>query len=316
MWGISFLPNLATKCLSQDVFACQVFVLCFHSHLKWVRFLEGWVWRAVLLWESSPAVSVSFCKFHKGLPSGFGTVQFTSVAQLCLTLCDPMDCSTAGLLVHYQLPERTQTHLHWVDDAIQLSHPLSFPSPALSLSQYQGLFQWVLRSGSQSIGVSASSFSLHSVLPMNIRDWFPWGWTGWISLQSKGLSRVFSNITFQKHQLFDTQLSLHSNSHTHTWILEKTIALTRWIFVGNVTSLLLIKWSRLVITFLPRSKHLLISWLQSPSAIILEPRKIVSYGFHCFPIYLPWSDGTGCHDLSLLNVVPQANFSLSSFTFI
>ena len=82
----------------------------------------------------------------------------------------------------------------------------------------------------------------------------------------------------------------------------KTIALTRWTFVGKEMSLLLNMLSRLVITFLPRSKHLFISWLQSPSAVILEPRKIVSHCFHCFPIYLPWSDGTRCDDLSYLNV--------------
>ena len=83
----------------------------------------------------------------------------------------------------------------------------------------------------------------------------------------------------------------------------KTIVLIRWTFVGKVMSLLFNMLSRLVITFLPRSKHLLISWLQSPSAVILEPRKIkVWHCFHCFPIYLPWSDGTRCHDLSFLNV--------------
>ena len=78
----------------------------------------------------------------------------------------------------------------------------------------------------------------------------------------------------------------------------KTIPLTRWIFVGKVMSLLCNMLSRFVITFLPRSKHLLVSWLQSPSAVILEPRKIVCHCFHCFPIYLPWSDGTRCHDLN------------------
>ena len=82
----------------------------------------------------------------------------------------------------------------------------------------------------------------------------------------------------------------------------KTIALTRWTFVGKVVSLLLNMLSRLVITFLPRSKRLLISWLQSPSAVILEPQKIKSDTFHCFPIYLPRSDGTRCHDLHFLNV--------------
>ena len=82
----------------------------------------------------------------------------------------------------------------------------------------------------------------------------------------------------------------------------KTIALTRWAFVGKVMSLLYNMLSRLVITFLPRSKRLLISWLRSPSAVILEPKKIVCHCSHCFPIYLPWSDGTKCHDLSFLNV--------------
>ena len=82
----------------------------------------------------------------------------------------------------------------------------------------------------------------------------------------------------------------------------KTIALTKWTFVGKVMSLLFIVLSRLVIAFLSRSKYLLISWLQSPSAVILEPRKIVSHCFHCFPICWPSSDGTGFHDLSFLNV--------------
>ena len=123
-------------------------------------------------------------------------------------------------------------------------------------------------SGGLSIGASA----LAPVLPMNTQNWFPLGWTGWISLQSKGLLRVLSNTTVQKHQFFGAQLSSQSNSHDH-W---KTIALTRWTFVGKVMSLLLNMLSRLVIAFLRRSKHLLISWLQSPSAVILEPRKIKS----------------------------------------
>ena len=88
----------------------------------------------------------------------------------------------------------------------------------------------------------------------------------------------------------------------------KTIALTRWTFVGKVMSLLFIMLSRFAIAFPPRSKHLLISWQQSPSAVILEPKKIVSHCFHCFSIYLAWSDGTGCHDLSFLNVEFEANF--------
>ena len=133
------------------------------------------------------------------------SVRLLSCVWLFLTLCDPMDCSTPGLPVHHQLPEFAQIHLHWVSDAIQQSHPLSSPSPpAFNLSRHQGLFKWVGSSGGQSIEVSASA----SVLPMNIQDWSPLGWTGWISLQSKGLSRVFSNTTVQKHQCFGAQFSL------------------------------------------------------------------------------------------------------------
>ena len=120
------------------------------------------------------------------------------------------------------------------------SCPQSFPA--------SGSFQTsqLFVSGGQSIGVSASI----SVLPMNTQDWSPLGWTGWI-LQSKGLSRVFSNTTVQKHQFFDPQLCLESNSHIHTWPLE-IITLTRRTFVDKVMSLLFNMLSRLVITFLPK----------------------------------------------------------------
>ena len=110
---------------------------------------------------------------------------------------------------------------------------------------------------------------------MNTQDWSPVGWTGRISLQSKGLSRVFSKTTVQMHQFFNTQLSSQSNSHIHTWPLEKQPWLDGPLF-GKVMSQLLNMLSRLVVTFLPRSKRLLISWLQSPSSVILEPRKIKS----------------------------------------
>ena len=122
-----------------------------------------------------------------------GSVQFSSLSQSCLTLCNPMNRSTPGLPVHHQVPEFTQTHVHWVGDAISSSVvpfsscPQSLPaSGSCPMSQ---LFTW----GDQSIGVSASA----SVLPMNTQDWSPLGWTGWISLQSKGLSRVFSNTQFK-----------------------------------------------------------------------------------------------------------------------
>ena len=133
--------------------------------------------------------------------------QFNSVAQLCLTLCDPMDWSTPGFPVHHQLPELTQTYVHRVGDAIQPSHPLSSPSPpAFNLSQHQGLFQWV-SSSIRSPKYWSFSFSI-SPSSMNIQDWFPLGLIGLISLQFKGLSRVFSNSTVQKHKFFSTQLFL------------------------------------------------------------------------------------------------------------
>ena len=148
------------------------------------------------------------------------SVQFSSVVHLCPTLHDPMNCSTPGLPIHHQLLEFTKTHVHRVGDAIQPSHPLSSPSPpALNLFPVSGYFQMsqLFPSGGQSIGVSAST----SVLPMNTQDWSPLEWTGWISLQSNGLSRVFSNTTVQKHQFFSAQLSSQSNSYIHTWPLEK-----------------------------------------------------------------------------------------------
>ena len=115
--------------------------------------------------------------------------------------------------------EFTQTHAHRVGDAFQTWYPLSPPCPpAPSPSQHHVLFQWVNSAwGGQSTGLSASA----SVLPMNTQGWSPLGWTGWISLQSKGLSRVFSNTIVQKHQFFGAQLSSQSNSHIHTWPLEK-----------------------------------------------------------------------------------------------
>ena len=146
--------------------------------------------------------------------------QFSSVAQSCPTLCNPMNHSMPGLPVHHQLPEFTQTHFHRVSDAIQPSHPLSSPSPPQSQSlpasesfPMSQLFTW----GVQSTGVSA----LASFLPKNTQGWSPSEWTGWISLQSKGPSRVFSNTIVQKHQFFGSQLSSQSNSNIHTWPLEK-----------------------------------------------------------------------------------------------
>ena len=138
-----------------------------------------------------------------------------SVAQSCPILCDPMDCSTPGIPVHHQLPEFTQIHVHWVSDAIQPSHPLLSPSPpTFNLSQRQGFsnesalqIRWP-KHWSFSFNISPSNE--HSGLISFRMDWLD-------LLQSKGLSRVFSNITIQQHQFFGAQPSSQSNSHIHTW---------------------------------------------------------------------------------------------------
>ena len=175
------------------------------------------------------------------------SVQFSSVAQSCPNLCNPMDCSTPGLPVHQKLPEFTQTLVHWCHPTISSSVVLfssclqSFPASGSFLSSQ------FFTSGGQSFGVSASA----SVLPMNTQDWFPLGWIGWISLQFKGLSRVFSNTTIQKHQFF-AAFFIVQLSHPYT-TTGKIIALTRRTFIGQVMSLLFNMLPWLVTTFLPRS---------------------------------------------------------------
>ena len=171
----------------------------------WRWSFRAWSWR----WKLTQFIIFLFCCYSV----------CCSVVKLCLTLCSPMNCSTPGFPVLYYLLAFTKTHIHWISDAIEPSLPLapfsschqSFPAlGSLSVSQ-------LFASGGQNIGASASA----SVPPMNIQDWFPLGWTGWISLQPKGLSRVFSTTTVQKHQFFSAQPSLWSNSHIHTWLLEK-----------------------------------------------------------------------------------------------
>ena len=142
-----------------------------------------------------------------------------SVTKLCPILWDPMNTNVPGFTILHYLPEFAQTHVHWVGDAIQPSHPVTHFSscpqsfPASRSFPVSRLFA----SNDQSIGASASV----CVLPMSIQGCFPLGFTGLISLQSKGLTRVFSNTTVRKHQFFSTQPSLWSNSHICTWLLEK-----------------------------------------------------------------------------------------------
>ena len=145
-------------------------------------------------------------------------IQFSSVAQSCLTLCDPNElqharppCPSPTPVVYpNSCPSSGWCHPTIYSSVVCFSCLQSFPASGSSMSQF-------FTSGEQSIGASASA----SILQINIQDWFPLGWTAWISLQSKGLSRVLSNTTVQKHQFSGAQLSLWSNSHIHTWLLEK-----------------------------------------------------------------------------------------------
>ena len=200
----------------------------------------------------------------------FSSVQFSCSS--CPTLCDPMIRNTPGLHVHHQLLEFTQTHVHWVGDTIQPSHPLSYPSPpAFNLSKHQHHLsnESVLHirwpkywSFSFSISPSNEYPGLSS---------FRMDWLDLLAVQRtlKSLLQHHSSKASirQRSAFFTVQLS-------HPYMTTgKIIALTRQNYAGKVMSLLFSMLSRLVITFIPRTKRLLISWLQSPSAVILEPQK-------------------------------------------
>ena len=154
----------------------------------------------------------------------------------------------------------------------------------------------LFESSGQSIGASASA----SVLPMKIQGWFPWGLTDLISLLSKGHSRVFSSTTVQKHHFFGIQPFLLSSSHIHT--LEKSQLWLDRSLLAKWRLCLLMWLSRLVITFLPRGKCLNFMAAVTICSDFGAPKNKVCHCFHCFSIYLPWSDGTRCHDLRFLNV--------------
>ena len=175
--------------------------------------------------------------------------------------------------VPHHLLEFSQAHVHWIGDGIQPSHPLLPSSPSVfSLSQYQGHFQWVTSSGGHSIGASASS----SVLPKNIQGWCPLGLTWFDLLAVQGTLKSllqhhnWKASILQCSALFIVQLSCPYMT------TGKTIALSIWTFAGEVRSLFFNTLSRFVIAFLLRSSRFLISWLQSPSAVILEPKKRTS----------------------------------------
>ena len=180
-----------------------------------------------------------------------------------------MDCSTAGIPVHHQLLEPTQTHVHRVGDAMQPSHPLSSLSPpAFNLSQHQSLFQWVSSSHQVAkYGVSALASVLLDIPPPEYSGLisFTIDWLDLLAAQGT-LKSLLQHHSSKASILWCSAFFIVQLSHPHM-TTGKTIALTRQTFVGKVMSLLFNMLSRLVIAFLPRSKHLLISWLQSPFAV-------------------------------------------------
>ena len=171
---------------------------------------------------------------------------------------------------------------------------------AFNLSQHLGLFQWICSLHQVAkvleLQLQHQSFNEYPGFISCRIDWF-------YSLPVQGTLKTFFSTTTLKHHFFRAQPSLWSNSHIRTWLLERSQLWLDGPYVGKVMSPLFKMLSSFVIAFLSRSKHLLISWLQSPSTVTfgVQENKIC-HCFHCFPIYLPWSDGTGCHDLSFLDV--------------
>ena len=213
--------------------------------------------------------------------------QFSSVAQSCPTLCDPMDCSTPGFPVHHQLLELAQTHVHQLGDAIQLSYPLSSPSsPAFSLSQHQGFFFF---------------FSSESIICITWPEYWSFSFSISPSSEYSGLISLRINWLdlFAVQGTLKSLLQHHSSKASvlqclaffivqlsHPYVTNgKTIALTRQTLVGKVMSLLFNMLSRLIITFLPRSKRSFnfMAAITICSDFGAQKNKVS----HCFPIYLP-----------------------------
>ena len=237
---------------------------------------------------------------------------YSSVAQSCPTLCNPMNCSTPGLPVHHQLPEFTQTHIHLV---VMPSNHLILCRPLLLLPP---------------IPPSIRVFANESTLRMRWPKYWTFSFSiipsrehpGLISFRMDWLDLLVVQGTLKsllQHRSSKASILRRTACFTvqlsHPYMTTgKTIALTRQTFVGKITSLLLNMLSRLVITFLPRSKHLLISWLQSPSAVILEPKKIKSDTVSPSISHEVMGPDAMIFVFWMLSFKPT--FSLSTFTFI
>ena len=239
--------------------------------------------------------------------------KFSSVVQSWSTLCDPMDCSMSGFPVHHQLPELAQTHVHRVGDAIQPPPPLSSHSPpAFNLAQHQSLFQWVspwhqVAKAYWNFSFSISPSNKYSGLISFRIDWFD------LFAVQRTLKNHLQHHSSKASILWHSAFFMVQLSHPYM-TTGKTIALTRWTFVSKVMSLLFNMLFMLVITFLPRSKHLLIAWLQSPSSVTLEPKKIKSLTVSPSICHEVMGPDVMIFIFWMLNFKPA--FSLSSFTFI
>jgi len=234
----------------------------------------------------------------QGFDPWFRKIPHQISQSVSLTLCNPMDCSTPGLPVHHQLQELLRlmsTALVMPSSHLILYHPLLLPlSICPSIRVFANELVLCIRwpkywSFSFSFGPSNEYSGLSS---------FRINWLDLLEVQGT-LKSLLQHHSSKASSLCHSACFIVQLSHPYM-TTAKTIALTRQTFAGKVMSLLFNMLPRLVTDFLPRNKHLLISWLQSPSAVILEPLKIKSLTLS--PIYLPWSDGTGCQDLSFLNV--------------
>ena len=209
---IPCLPISRGSCLHCFVFCCSLFagICSWHINIIGASFQKQHnppIPLALLLARQVPWKSLSICH----LPF----LQFSSVAQSCPALSGPWTAARQASL--FITNSWSLLKLMSIKSVMPSSHLIPSP-PAFNLSQHEGLFQWVsfLHQVAKMLGIWASA----SVLPMNTQDRSPLGWTGWVSLQSKGLSRGFSITTVQKHQFFSAQLPLYSNSHIHTWLLK------------------------------------------------------------------------------------------------
>ena len=201
-------------------------------------------------------------------------ISISLVTQSCPTLFNTTDCSTPGFPFHHQLPELIQTHVHWVGDAIQPSHPLSFPSPStFNLPSIRVFSNESVRhirwSKYWSFNFSISPSNEYSGLISFRIDWLD------LPAVQGTLKRLPQHHSLKASVLWHSAFFMVQLSHPHM-TTGKTIAVSIWTFVSKVMSLLFNMLARFVIAFHPRSKHLLISWLQSPSAMVLESKKIKS----------------------------------------